>query len=308
MRHNKVVERLLNSSSPSIRYRMQRDFQEREPDSDLKDRILVSEPVKKIFKKMHPEGYWLYKGIGDGIDYAMSSSTHFVLAYLAELGLGRWDERIDKAVKRYMALKEPGKYFSPPDYLTGQSCLYAYNIRTFIMLGYRDHVHMRARVNALLEGVRHDNGYLCDRKTFKDSTKSCIRGSLKALMAYSELPDLWSQKSCKKTVDYFVSRNIYFKKPELTEKIRGGMKTVFPFVIGESLLEPLYALSKMGYGRKSAMGDAWKSLEEHRTEDGLYRLDWHPNAIFKPGEKGEGNEWVTFYSLLALKHAGKLKV
>ncbi len=52
MRHDKIIERLLNSSSPSIRYRMQRDFQEREPDIDLKNRILVSEPVKKIFKKM----------------------------------------------------------------------------------------------------------------------------------------------------------------------------------------------------------------------------------------------------------------
>ena len=308
MRHNKVVERLLNSSSPSIRYRMQRDFQDREPDSDLKERILVSQPVKKIFKKMHTDGYWLYKGTGDGIDYSMSSSTHFVLAYLAELGLGNWDERIDLAVKRYMGLKEAGKYLSPPDYLTGQSCLYAYNIRTFIMLGYKNDIHMKARISALLDGVRHDNGYLCDRKTFKDSTKSCIRGSLKALMAYSELPDLWTYKSCKKTVDYFTSRNIYYKKPDLTEKIRGGMKTVFPFVIGESLLEPLYALSKMGYGRKNALGDAWKTLEEHRTKDGLYRLDWHPNAIFKPGEKGEGNEWVTFYALMAFKYAGKLKL
>ncbi|MCD6322464.1 MAG: hypothetical protein J7L77_05505 [Clostridiales bacterium] len=113
MRHDKVVERLLNSSSPSIRYRMQHDFQDREPDSDLKERILVSKPVKKIFKKMHTDGYWLYKGVGDGIDYSMSSSTHFVLAYLAELGLGKWDERIDLAVKRYMGLKEIGEYLSP---------------------------------------------------------------------------------------------------------------------------------------------------------------------------------------------------
>ena len=44
----------------------------------------------------------------------MSSSTHFVLAYLAELGLGKWDERIDLAVKRYMGLKETGEYLSPP--------------------------------------------------------------------------------------------------------------------------------------------------------------------------------------------------
>lgn len=301
-----LVEKLLNSKSPSIRYRMQREFQQREPDSDLRERILASKPVEKIFKKMHPDGYWLHKGVGDGIDYAMSSSTHFVLSYLAELGLGKWDPRVDKAVRRYWALKEPGKYFSPPDYLTGQSCLYAHNIRTFMLLGYKDDYHLRPRIKALLDNVRDDNGYLCERKSFRKTTKSCIRGTLKALMAYAELPELWEHKSCKRTVDYFLSRNIYYKKPELTEKIRGGMRTVFPFVIGESLLEPLYALSKMGYGRKRALGDAWRELEAHRTKSGLYVLDWHPSAIFKPGEKGEENEWVAFYALMAKKYSGKI--
>lgn len=302
---NKMVERLLNSDSPSIRYRMQRDYLGREPDSELKQKILESKPVEKIFKKMHPSGYWLYKGIGDGIDYAMSSSTHFVLNYLAELGLGRWDERIDTAVKRYWSLKEPGKYFSPPDYLTGQSCLYAYNIRTFIMLGYRDDVHMRARINTLLENVRHDNGYLCIRKSFKASTKSCIRGTMKALMAYAELPELWEHESCRRTVDYFLSRNIHFKKDGSGEKIRGGLNASFPFAIDASLLEAVYALSKMGYGKNPALKDIWSELMFRQMDNGLFRLDWNPPAYFVPGKRGEGNEWVTLYALLALKYSGK---
>ncbi len=307
MNEKYIVEKLLNSESPSIRYRMQKDFLGLEPDENLKERILASKPVEKIFKKMHPDGYWLHKGIGDGIDYSMSSSTHFMLSYLAELGLGKWDERIDRAVRRYWSLKEPQKWLSPPDYLTGQSCLYAYNLRTFIMLGYKDDVHMAPRIKALLNDVREDNGYLCVRKSFKSSTKSCIRGTTKALMAYAELPEFWEHKSCKRTVDYFLSRNVYYKKPELTEKIRGGMQVSFPFTIDASLLEPLYALSTMGYGRKRALSDAWNDLEDQKDTSGYYKLQWNPPVPFKPGERGEGNEWVTFYALTALKRAGKLK-
>ena len=300
-----LVEKLLNSESPSIRYRMQHDYLGKDPDSSLKQEILESKPVIKIFKKMHPEGYWLHRGYGEGIDYAMSASTHFILSYLAELGLGRWDDRLDRAVKRYWSLKEPGKYFSPPDYLTGQSCLYAQNIRTFILLGYKDDVHMKARINTLLGDVRHDNGYLCIRKSFKETTKSCLRGTMKALMAYAELPEYWEHESCKRTVDYFLSRKVHYKKDNSGEKIRGGLKTVFPFVIEASLLEGLYALSKMGYGKYPAMKDVWSQLMFRQEDSGLFRLDWHPPAPFIPGNKGEGNEWVTLYALLALKHSGK---
>ncbi|MBN1622731.1 MAG: hypothetical protein JXN10_07400 [Clostridia bacterium] len=307
MNEKYLVEKLLNSESPSIRYRMQRDFLEIEPDENLRERILASKQVEKIFKKMHPDGYWLHKGSGDGIDYSMSSSTHFILSYLAELGLGKWDDRIDKAVRRYWALKEPQKWLSPPDYLTGQSCLYSQNIRTFIMLGYKDDVHMAPRIKTLLNEVRDDNGYLCVRKSFKDSTKSCIRGTTKALMAYAELPEFWEHQSCKRTVDYFLSRNVYYRKPELTEKIRGGLQLSFPFTIDVSLLEPLYALSTMGYGRKRALSDAWNDLDSQRDASGYYKLQWNPPVPFKPGERGEGNEWVTFYALTSMKRAGKLK-
>jgi hypothetical protein len=164
---------------------------------------------------------------------------------------------------------------------------------------------MRARINSLLQDVRHDNGYLCIRRSFKAKTKSCIRGTMKALMAFAELPDYWEHESCKRTVDYFISRNVHYKKDGSGEKIRGGLKTIFPFVISASLLEALYALSKMGYGKDPALKDAWSELMFRQEDNGLFRLDWNPPAPFIPGKKGEGNEWVTFYALMAMKYSGK---
>jgi hypothetical protein len=289
-----VINWLLESKSPSIRYRTEREMLGKTPNVDLRIEIVESKPVQKIFSKMHPDGFWLHRDKGDGIDYAMSSSTHFVLSYLAELGLDKSNEIVNLAVSRYLDLPEQ-------DFQTKQSCLYAHNLRTFILMGYRVDDRIRKRVETLLENVRHDGGYLCIRKNFSEKTKSCIRGTIKALMAYSELPELWEHESCQRTVQYFLNRNIYFKHPDLSEKIRGGMGTIFPFAISSSLLEPLYALSKMGYGKHPALKDAWEQLEKRKTIDGKYILDWHPPSLFTPGKKKEPNEWVTFYAILAKK-------
>lgn len=286
---------LASSKSPSIRYRFQRDYLQITPEPGLQAAIRSCPTVARIFAKMHPDGFWQYREKGSGVDYAMSSSTHFVLSYLAELGLDREDPRIDKAVNRYLAL-------TPPDHLTGQSCLYAHNLRTFVLLGYGNDPRVLERMDYLEREVRHDDGYLCVRPSFTVETKSCIRGTVKALMAYAEVPALWNRESCRRTVNYFLKRDVYFRLPDKQERIRGGMSTVFPFVITSSLLEPLYALSKLGYGNARALSDAWHELEKRNNGQDQYRLDWFAPSVFVPGRKGDINEWVTLYALLAWKH------
>lgn len=122
MDENRLTEWLLQSQSPSIRYRVQRDLFDSEPDPQLREEIEASKPGRRIFAKMHPDGYWLYRGVGSGIDYAMSSSTHFVLSFLAELGLDSSHPVVDMAVNRYLDMSEPDTYLAPPDHLTQQSC------------------------------------------------------------------------------------------------------------------------------------------------------------------------------------------
>jgi hypothetical protein len=312
---NAVSEWLLEPDNPSVRYRTLTELLDAPQDApevqQARAAILTSSPVRKIFARMHPEGYWLHRGLGAGISYAMSSSTHFVLAYLAELRLDRTDERIARAVDRYLALSEPDKagpnlWEIPPDYRNHQSCLYAYNLRTFIRLGYRDDPRIQERVDVLLNDQRADGGYLCDRPSFTARTKSCIRGTTKALMAFAELPELWETDRCKALVDYFLRRQAIYKSRPPGELIRGEVAaTIFPFVISASLIEPLYALSRMGYANHPALADAWKRLEAKRDEQGRYFLDRSLQSIFNAGPNGQPNKWVTLYALVALKQLEK---
>lgn len=306
-----VLDWLLEPENPSIRYRALTELLGAPKDDpevlQAKTALLQSKLVKTIFTKMHPDGYWLYRGAGAGVSYAMSSSTHFVLAYLAELGLDRQDDRIARAVDRYLSLDgpdrpDPNRWEIAPDYRMHQSCLYAYNIRTFILLGFRSDPRLQERVDVLLNDWHFDGGYLCDRPSFTQrKTKSCIRGAHKALMAFAELPEYWQHARCQALIDYFLHRQIFYKRKLPGELIRRevGM-TLFPFTITASLLEPLYALSKMGYANHPALAAAWQQLASRRDAQGRYILDHSPKQIFNAGPDGQSNKWVTFYAYRAL--------
>jgi hypothetical protein len=298
-----VIDWLLEDENPSVQYRALTELLDRPPGDpqaqQARAQIPTSKPVRRIFSKMHPDGYWLYRGKGDDVDYAMSSSTHFVLAFLAELGLDRGDDRVSMAAERYLAL-------DPPDFHTHQSCLYAYNLRTFVMLGYGDDPRVRHRAEVLVADDRWDGGYLCDRSTFSAKTKSCIRGSVKALTAFAALPELWDSERCQKLVSYFLKRRVFYRMTEPDQIIRDELvATIFPFGIPGSLLETLLALSVMGYGQHEALSDAWRRLAAKKDEAGRYILDWYPPSYFTPGKKGAVNKWVTLYAYLALKHSGR---
>jgi hypothetical protein len=298
-----VLDWLLDENTPSVRYRTLTELLDEPHDTPdaraAREQIAETRWARRIFGKMHPEGYWLYRDKGAGVDYAMSSSTHFVLAFLAELGLDRDEPRVARAVERYLNL-------APPDYHTHQSCLYAYNLRTFVMLGYRDDPRVQTRAQVLRDDVRHDGGYLCERASFNERTKSCVRGTIKALTAFAALPKLWDTDACHQLVDYFLRRRVFFRTDRPDEVIRDELvSTIYPFVISGSLLEPLHALSAIGYGQHPALDPAWTRLEAKFDDRGRVLLDWYPPSYFTPGPKGKVNKWTTLYAYLALKHRGK---
>jgi hypothetical protein len=77
-----------------------------------REQIGSSQMVTQILSKMHPDGYWLQmkpttnEFVGDGVEYGAYATTHFCLAYLAELGLDRQNPQVSKAADRYLNLQE----------------------------------------------------------------------------------------------------------------------------------------------------------------------------------------------------------
>lgn len=306
-----VHDWLLEANNPSIRYRTLTELLDRDP-GDLevlqaRGEIAESKLAANIFSKMHPDGYWLQKKpskdefVGEGTEYGAYATTHFCLAYLAELGLDRQHPQVSKAAERYLNLQAADR-----DFFRHLSCLYGYNIRTYIMLGYRRDSRVQKSIDLLLTAERPDGGYLCDLHEGKyktRATKSCIRGSAKALLAFSELREYWDHPRCQALVEYFLKREVLFRTSDLDQAINHDVtRTHFPITWRAGLTEMLYALSKMGYGANAELNRAWEILESKRDDEGKYCLDWTPKqALLKPGKRGQANKWVTFYALLSLK-------
>lgn len=309
-----VFEWLLASDNPSVRYRTLVELMDRggsEEALEAKKAILESKPVRKLMEAMHPDGYWLqknYKGriTGDGVEYGSFGTTHFCLSYCAELGLDRSQPFIEKAASRYLGLqKEDG------DWWEHISCLYGYNIRTFVMLGYRDDKRVQKAIDLMLCTKRPDGGYLCDmhEKGKGKPPKSCIRGSAKALLAFSALPEYWEHERCLKLADYFLNRNgIYRNSDPKVFACRDMEGDSFPIIWGTNVWEILYALSRMGYGKDERLREAWRVMESRKDADGRYLLNQTPGQCpWKVGKAGEPNQWITLYCMLAEKYSRNIK-
>ena len=180
------------------------------------------------------------------------------------------------------------------------------NIRTFIMLGYENDSRVKKSIDLLLTTERPDGGYLCDihegRYKIKP-VKSCVRGSVKALLAFSYLPRYWKHERIGKLVDYFILRDGIFKKTNLNEFVNKDMERIsFPITWRANVFEILLALSKMGYGKHNRLERAWNVLDAKIDEKGRYSLDWTPSqSPWKVGKRNAPNKWISFYAYLAHK-------
>lgn len=306
---------LLELQDPSVRYRVLTELigvSAKDPVvAKTRNAIPISEPVTRLLEGMHPDGYWLQRDprtlkiTGDGVEYGSFATTHFCLSYLAELGLDRNHPKVALAAERYLELQQPDG-----DWYKHFSCLYGYNIRTFIMLGYQQDKRLQRSINLLLDSIRKDGGYLCDmHETLRSKKKSCIRGSLKALAAFAQLgPQYWEHPSCRALIEYFLGRQGIYKRSQPQIYVNRDVQTmVFPFHWRAGLVEVLYYLARMGHGKDPRLKRTWELLDSKSTSDGRYLLEWTPSQCpWKVGKRGVANKWMTLYTLLSLKAAGML--
>ncbi|MGZ6346894.1 MAG: hypothetical protein ACXWNC_04905 [Anaerolineales bacterium] len=311
-----VIHWLLEEDNPSVRYRALKEilgYQDNSPEIiQAKSAILQSHPVRSLLEGMHPDGYWLQKNprthrvVGDGVVYGSFGTTHFCLSYLSELGMDRTNSLIQKAAERYLELQQ-----QDGDWIGHYSCLVGYNIRTFVRLGYKEDKHILRAMNLLNQTCREDGGYLCDiheGKTKTKSVKSCFRGSVKALLAFSEFPNYWDEPRCKQLVNYFLRRGGIFQSKHPGIPVNRDVQTQsFPISWRANLYEVLYALSKMGYGSDERLQSAWEMMEGQADSSGRYHLDWTPTqSPWVAGKRGEVNKWITFYAQAARKNNSRI--
>lgn len=296
---NSVLEWLTQEDQPSLRYRTLTGILQLEGDHpDVKQAMaaIVSSPdVYRAFSAMGKDGSWAC-GKRTNISHEIAS-----LNYLAELGLDSSDGRVSLGVEYLLSQqKDDG------DFHRHYSCFNGLALRALVLLGYGQDYRVRRLKDLLLASGRYDGGYHCDinvkgRKNYTDH-KSCMKGSLKVLLAFSEIPDVWEHDSCVGLIRYFMGRHVCFRTDDPERLVMPAIgKASFPFTYGPGLLEAVYSLAKMGYGMRSEMTEAWALLEQHRLPDGRYILRVGPTwQHLAAGPKNKPNKWATLYAYLSL--------
>jgi hypothetical protein len=317
--NHELISWILAEDDPSLRYRTLTELLERdERDAEVNARraeIPSSGAARKLLGSMHPEGYWLQNNprtgmsLGAGVAYGSFATTHFCLAYLFELGLDRSTPQIERAAERYLGLQGPDGYWNEEGWYRDLSCHQGYTIRTFCRLGYREDPRIQRAIGRLLDTVREDGGYLCamhERRYKTRQTKSCIRGSVKALLCFSELPELHTHPRVGQLVQYFLRRGGIYRTGDPTRLVNADMeRPSFPLTWRANAWEILYALSRLGHGEDPRLERAWRHLESMTDQRGAVPLAWSPaQCPWKVGRKGEANRWLTFYALAAARHRG----
>ena len=310
--HKSTIQWLLEDDNPSVKYRTLKEVLGQDDHSpevrQAETALRESDPVKGLLGKMQPEGTWLQKNprsgrvVGDGVEYGSFGTTHFCLAYLAELGLDRRHPLVEKAAGRYLSLQQPDG-----DWFGHFSCLDGYNINTFVRLGFQEDERVTRALELLLKTDRFDGGYLCDfheRKTGSRQPKSCFRGSVKALLAFSNFPSTWSHPRCIRLLEYFLRRGGIFQSAHADIPVNKDVLTLsFPITWRANTFEVLYALSKMGHGGDERLLPAWEALENKADASGRFVLDWTPTqSPWLVGRRGETNKWITFYVAAAKRY------
>jgi len=301
-----ALDWLLEDQDPSVRYRtltelLGRGATAREA-SAARLAIPDSPAVSAVFEPMAADGSWRY-GYRDQPNRYLQFVTAS-LSYIAELGLDASDGRAAAAVEHLLSLQK-----ADGDFFRHYSCYNGLILRTLNRLGFGEDRRAGRLRALLLNSIRHDGGFHCDMRPRRGRNaspphKSCIKGSLKALLAFAEDPELRGTAECELLAQYFLRRHVFCRTDDLSVPVIPQLlRLSFPILYRAGLVEAVYAMCTLGHGRRPEMGKAWASLAQRQLPDGRFPLEGSVNwPHLRTTPRGQPSKWITFYAYLALKH------
>lgn len=312
-----VTKWLLEPENPAVRYRTLVSLLDRkETDSDVieaKTQIIKMPVIQEYLHLRNPGKLWDCPPAGkkdpipDPLHMRNWSRTLLALTVLAEHGLTRENREVNESVKAFLSLLRCEDDFKQP-------CRNSLLLRQLYLLGYGKHKTTQRLLSYVNSTIRWDGGRLCSSKEGKRKSrpaKSCIRAAVKTLLASADVPEMRECQNARRVADYFLKRNLLFRTDSPGQLVRHELgATIFPFSSGApGLLETIYGMCSLGFGKRRELEKAWQVLESKKDHNGLYALDMSPrgysNCPLPQIEEGGGkpSKWITFYVMLAKMHA-----
>jgi hypothetical protein len=319
-----VINRLLHSVDPSIRYKTRVDLLGESRDSPeirrLQEQIQASPRVATLLSDRAPDGRLPFH------PYAKFYGAHWVLVALADIGYPPGDEKLiplrdqvlDWITSEEYETRLIRRMKNGPVRIHGSVDGNA--IFAILSLGIGE-ARLKVLVGHLLDNQWPDGGWNCDRKA-KGETSSFDETWLacRALALHAQLTgNSDCRKAAKKAAEVFLSRRLCWRRSNGRIIRHSYAKLHFPHYWHYDLLAGLKVMAEAGFIGDARCKDALDLLESKRLPDGgfpaeqvFYRASVKKVRSSRSLVSWGGvssrhmNEWVTVEALAVLKAAHRL--
>jgi len=312
-----VLAWLLEPSEPAIRYLASRDLVRPRPSERSLARLRAEVPRRgmaaKILARQKERTYWATKKT---CYVPKFSSTIWQLQVLADLGMGRRDERIANAVELWFDLhvaKDGG--YSPwsrreaEDYARthfrhpgtflkrGHLCTTGNMVRSLIRLGYLADERVQEAIRWLVDAQYADGGWDCFGRK---------RGTIDAWEAMSGLaevpPDRRTAEVRRALADgaeFFLRRRLLHEGPRFAR----WYWCRYPWHYHYDFLVGLDFMSALGHSRDPRLREALGHLAAKQRPNGRWDLD-HTNGNLVVEPRRRPSRMITFLARRVARRVG----
>lgn len=323
LKHDSVVQWLLEESNPSVRYHTLRDLLERpETAVEVKQAKVEIERVGLVPAILEKQREAAYQESYRKFYHTKYQGIVWQLIVLAELG-ATTDTQIREQCEylfQHAQVVEDGGFAMQTAVKTGGGraseaipCLAGNMVWSLIQFGYLNDPRLQAGTQWI---VRHT--YLNDGDESQEDPQqknreacwgrhTCFMGVVKPLKALAAIPIKQRTEEVRDAIaqmaEYILIHHIYKRSHDLTKAAKPGwLKFGFPLMYQTDVLEILDILTTLGI-RDSRMEDAIALVLDKRGEDGRWRAQNTANneKLLVPFAREDQDKWVTLRALRVLK-------
>jgi hypothetical protein len=309
MKNQTVIDWLLESNQPAVRYfTLTGLLERREDDTEVEE--AYSDITKKgwaygILRGQHREGYWqssksLYR--------PKYTATNWMSLILSDLGLTKENKLVRKTAdlffKQWMFIPSAENIFND------EVCIVGNTARMLTRFGFADDFKVGKLFDRLVEDQKEDGGWHCFES--KTGTLDCWE----ALAAFSALPKSKQTRKIRNSIErgaeFYLERRLVH---EGRRRYAPWYRFHYPNHYYYDILVGLNVITRLGYGDDRRLRPALNILTEKRQRNGTWLLDRvHPDVgsgaqytlrkkptPFALEEPSKPSKWITLTALRVLK-------
>jgi hypothetical protein len=316
-----TIEWLSEFSNPSVRYRTLQDIRHlsnTHPNVvEARNAVQKSAVVQEILDHQLPEGSWR----GPRGDVWEEKGTVFSLLLLGEIGANpsmATEKALDYLHENYqlpsgrIAYRRIRRLGQGERSSTWMWCITAAVLRAGALLCHLEHPTVQNAIGFFEDNYCDEGGWHCSTYSGNRSKvrpPNCYMGTIKALGAFSAIPNNQRSKRIRSIIDEEVNTCMenevcfYRVNPKGQPSIkRAWLKFAFPRYWRSDILEAVDVLTTLGV-RDSRMEQSIAIIKEKMQPDGRWLMDFSETkrAWVQLENEGMPSKWITLRALRILK-------